>query len=100
IPIRTNTRQGRVPRDVFTEATMTAGKNETGGQPFYVPLPRSWQGLVQVINVKDFASFRCGEQSKVEQMGIATRLHAQPGHWCLRQVRRHVQRRPAVERKW
>ena len=84
---------------VFAEAVVTAGQHETGGQAFHIPFPGRREGLVQVVDVEDHAPFGGRESPKIQQMTVAACLHAYPGCGRAGQVRRHVERCPAIKGK-
>ena len=73
------------------------GQNEAGREALDVPFPGRGQRLIQIVDVEDKPSFWRGERAEVEQMAVATRLHAQAGGRRPRQVCRHVQRRSPVK---
>ena len=89
--------QHGIAGDVFAEAVVAAGQDETGGQAFHIPLPGRGQGLVEVVDVEDHAPFRGRERAKIQQMTVAASLHAEPRGGRAGQVRGHVERRPAKE---
>ena len=81
------------------EGLAAGGDLQAGGEPFDVPLERAGQGLVEVVEVEQQMPFRGGEEPEVTQMRIATQLDLQPRMRRGRQIRRHHDRRTAVERE-
>jgi hypothetical protein len=97
LAIRSRAGQRGVSGVGFTEAVVTTGKDEARGQALDVPLPRSGERLIEIVDVEDDPPFRRGKIAEVHQMAVAARLHAQPGCRRGREIRRHVERRPAIE---
>src|SRR5262245_4895165 len=83
---------------VFRSRTRRASRDfDTGGQPFKVPFPRSWERFVKVVDVKNQVALRRGEAAEVHDVAIAARLHAKPGPGGLRQIKSHYGRGAAQE---
>ena len=55
-------------------AVVACGEHETCGHPFDVPLPRSRQRLVEVVDVEDLLPFGGGEGAEVGQMRVPAQL--------------------------
>jgi hypothetical protein len=68
---------------------------QAGGQPLDVPLPRRWQGLVEVVDVEDQRALGGGEQPEVGQVRVTAGLHQQAGGGGAGQVEGHRQGRAA-----
>src|SRR6516165_10414000 len=68
-------------------------------KPLDVPLPRSGQGLIEIVDIEDDAAFRRGKSAEVEEVAITARLHRQSGGWRSRQVGGHHTCGPAIEGK-
>ena len=69
------------------------------GQPLDIPLPRSRERLVEVVDVEHQPPLGRGEDTEVRQMRIAAALDRQPGPRCRGEVVGHDHRRPAIERE-
>ena len=78
---------------------LASGHLEAHRQPLHVPLPRPRKRLVEVVQIEHQPPIRRREQAEVRQMRITAQLGVQPGIGARRQVRRHQQRRTAVERE-
>ena len=52
-----------------------AGDLEAGGEPLDVPLPRTRQGLVEVVDVEDELAVRGREGAEVREVGVTAELH-------------------------
>ena len=81
------------------EPVVPPGHGEAGRQPLDVPLERPGQRLVEVVDVEDQAPLRGGERAEVGQVRVPAQLHPQPRRRRGGQIRRHRQRRAAVERE-
>ena len=79
------------------EAAIPSGNGETGGEPFHVPLERSRQRLVEVVETEDEPPVGCGEDAEVREVRIAAELGVDPGPRPVREVRRHQVGGPAEE---
>ena len=79
------------------EAPVAAGHLEAGRQALDVPLERSRQGLVEVVDVEVQAPLGGAEDAEVRQVGVAAELDAQAAGRRGGQVGGHDQGRPAVE---
>ena len=55
------------------------GDGDAGGEAGDVPLERSRDRLVEVVDVEHEVAFGRREAAEVEQVGVAAQLHAQPG---------------------
>ena len=66
------------------EAAIPAGHRETGGESLHVPLERSRQRLVEVVEAEDEPPVRCGEDAEVREVRIPAKLgiEARPGPVC------------------
>ena len=56
-------------------------------QPLDVPLPRSRQGLVEVVDVEDQAASGSGELAEVADVRVAARFDPEAGHRARRRDR-------------
>src|SRR5580700_5185932 len=81
------------------EAAVTSHDLEARRQPLHVPLPRSREGLVEIVDVEQHPPLGRAEQAEIRQVGVTAQLHGDPGHRGGRQVGRHDQRRTPVERE-
>ena len=79
------------------EAVVAGGDQHADREPLDVPLPRPGMGLVEVIDVEDEPAFRRREHAEVRQVSVAAALDGQAGAGRRGEVRRHDQRRAAVE---
>ena len=79
------------------EAAIPAGNGETGGEPFHVPLERSRQRLVEVVETEDEPPVGCGEDAEVREVRIAAELRVEPRPRPVREVGRHQVGGPAEE---
>lgn len=68
---------------------MASGGDNTDRQSFDIPFPGTWKGLVEIVDVKYNVSFWSGKPSKIQEMAIATGLHANAGRRCVGQISCH-----------
>ena len=59
------------------EAALPAGDRETGGEPLHVPLERSRQRLVEVVEAEDEPPVGRGEDAEVREVRVAAELGVQ-----------------------
>src|SRR6185369_9064315 len=85
---------------IFAQAIAPAREDETRSETLHVPLPRGRKSFVEIIYVEDQTSFGRSIDSEVEEVCIATNLRTYSACGCVRQIRSHVERRSAIERKW
>ncbi len=88
-----------VPDAVLVEASRPTGDHEAGREALDVPLEGSVERLVEVVDVEDEVALGRCEQPEVGEVGVAAQLDDDPGIRGGREVGRHRQRRPAVERE-
>ena len=81
------------------EALLSAGDGEAGDEPLDVPLERSREGLVEVVDAEHQATVGRREGAEVGQVGVAAQLHLEPGARRGGEVGGHDRRRTAVERE-
>ena len=81
------------------EAVAARRDLDAGGEPLDVPLPRTRQGLVEVVDVEHELALGRREQPEVRQVGVTTRLDPEPGGRRARQVGGHDQGCSAIERE-
>ena len=79
---------------------MMSGDDNTGRKPFHIPLPRSRQGFVEIVNVEEDVALRRGETAKIHKVSVAAGLHAKSGLRGRRQIGRHDRGRAAIEGEW
>src|SRR5512133_1905641 len=79
------------------KAAITPEDLEARRETLYVPLPWSWQRLVEIVDVEQHAAFRRTEQAEVRQMRVAAQLHGHPRRRSSRQVGGHDRRGASVE---
>lgn len=70
-------------------AVVAGGDGCGGGEAFDVPLEGSRVRLVEVVEVEEQGAVRRGEQSEVQQVGIAAELDGEARVGCRREVARH-----------
>jgi hypothetical protein len=58
---------------------MVSGDSNTGCQSFDIPFPWSWEGFIEIVDIKYNMPFRGSKPSKIHEMAITTGLHANPG---------------------
>ena len=90
LAIRSNARDRCIPRKAFAETVVSTGENKAGGQALHVPFPRSGERFIQIVDVENDPSLRCGERAEVEKVTIAASLHAQPGGGRVGQIGGHI----------
>ena len=72
---------------VEVKLVVARGNEDADGQALDVPLPRTGQGLVEVVDVEDEAALgRCVE-AEVREVGVAATLHIEPGFAVWRRGR-------------
>ena len=81
------------------EPAVAAQDLEAGREPLDVPLPRTGQRLVEVVDVEQHPPLRGAEQAEVRQVGVAAQLHGDAGPGRAGQVGGHDGRRAAEERE-
>ena len=81
------------------KAPIPARHREAGHQPLHVPLERSRQRLVEIVDAEHQPPIGPGESTEVGQMRIATELHVKPAPRRTGQIRRHRVGRAAEERE-
>ncbi len=82
LSVRPHASERRVASVVFAEAIVAAGEHEARGETLHVPLPRTRQRLVEVVDVEDDAPLRRGEGAEVQQMAVTASLNAQAARGC------------------
>jgi hypothetical protein len=68
-------------------------------EPLDVPFPGTGCGLVEVVDVEDQPAFGGSEDTEVHQVRVTAGLHSKAGCRRPREVRRHDERRTAIERE-
>ncbi len=53
---------------------------EAGRQPLDIPLPRSWERLVEVVDIEEHAPLGRAEQPEVGQVSVSAQLDRHPRH--------------------
>ena len=81
------------------EPAVAAHDLEAGREPLDVPLPRTGQRLVEVVDVEQHPPLRGAEQAEVRQMGVAAQLHGDAGPGRAGQVGGHDRGRAPEERE-
>ncbi len=87
----------RMPTVMGREVARPSGHDQAGRQPEQVPLERTVERLVEVVDVEQFRPLRRREQPEVRQVGIATQLDADVGRRSRGQIGGHRQGRTAIE---
>ena len=99
VAVRTHRRpHGRVAH-LHLEAEGAARDVHAGGEALHVPLPRSRQGLVEVVDVEHEMALGRGEDAEVQHVRVTARLHLQPAHRRGGEVVGHHLGRAAQERE-
>ena len=83
----------------LVEAAVATRDLEAGGEPLDVPLERTRQRLVEVVDVEHQTAVRRGKASEVGEMRVSAQLRAKVRARRRRQVGGHDRRGPAVERE-
>ena len=99
VSVRRHPRHADPAALLAAEAPVAARDGQAGHQPLDVPLPRTGQRLVEVVDVEDHSPFRRGVHAEVRQVGVTAQLGAQARHRCPGQVGCHDQGRATVERE-
>ena len=81
------------------EAELTARDLEARGEPLDVPLPRSGERLVEVVDVEQHLALGRREHAEVRQVRVAAELDHDVGPRGVRQVGGHEQRGATEERE-
>ena len=81
------------------EAVVARRDQHAHGQPLDVPLPRTRERLVEVVDVEHQPPLRRREHPEVRQVRVPAALHRQPRPRRRREVVGHDHRRPAIERE-
>ena len=76
-------------RSAAREPAVAAHDLEAGREPLDVPLPRTGQRLVEVVDVEQHPPLRGAEQAEVRQVGVAAQLHRDAGPGGVGQVGGH-----------
>src|SRR5271170_8105368 len=84
---------------VREEAAVTPHDLKARRQALHVPLPRSREGLVEIVDVEQHPPLGRAEQAEIRQVSVTAQLHGDPRHRGRRQVGRHDQRPAPVERE-
>ena len=84
---------------VVAEAAIATGHREARDEPLHVPLERTGQRLVEVVDAEDEPSIGSGEGTEVREVGVAAELDLQTRPRLARQVGRHEVGGTAVERE-
>ncbi len=79
------------------EAVAASGDDEAGDEPLDVPLERTRQRLVEVVDVEDERALRRAVQAEVEQVGVPAQLHLEVGARARGEVGGHDRGSAAVE---
>jgi hypothetical protein len=74
----------------LSEAVIPRGDHHAGGEALDVPLERSRQCLVEVVDVEHETAIRRGEHPEVQEMRVAAGLNADVGSRRVREVPRHL----------
>ena len=99
-PVLSGERQYRVFALTFGVSRLAAGQHDTGSHAFYIPFPRSVNGLVEVVDIENqLAVWSSSERAEVLDVSVAADLNLNSGAGQLREVRGHQRRRAPVERK-
>ena len=99
LPVRADAGGGHVLGVGVLEAAVPACHREAGGEALDVPLPRGGQRLVQVVDGENHPALGSRESAEIAQVRVAAALDPQARGRRRRQVGRHRERRPAVERE-
>ena len=70
-------------------AVLTARDDQARDEPFHVPLPRTRERLVEVVDVEDEPPLGRGEHPEVGQVRVPAQLHGDPGGGAGREVGGH-----------
>ena len=65
LPIRANRIRRRLRRITVSQPEMARRNDHTCGQSFDIPFPGSRKGLIEVIDVENYISLRCGKASEI-----------------------------------
>jgi hypothetical protein len=76
-----------------------SGEHETRREALHVPFPRTWNGLVKIIDVEHQSAVRCRIRAEVVDVCVAAQLHSEAGGRQGRQIRRHQDGSAAKERE-
>ena len=88
---------GRVLAVRVVEALGPGRHREAGTETLEIPLPRSGQCLVEVVDIEDQPPLGRGEPSEVDEMGVPAQLHGNLRRRRPGKVRRHDGRSTTVE---
>src|SRR5262249_31580578 len=99
LPIASNTAQSSLAGFGLAETVAAAGNQKACCQPLDIPFPRCRERFVEIVNVEDHPSLRCGKRPKVHQMRVTTGLDPNPCCRRVSQVCCHNRGRAAVEHK-
>ena len=80
----------------IAEAQVPSGDREAGGEPLHVPLERSRQRLVEVVETEDEPPIRCGVDAEVREVRVSAELRVQSRPRPVGEVGCH-EIRPAAE---
>ena len=86
-------------RSLVVEPTVATGHREARDEPLHVPLERTGQRLVEVVDAEDQPSIGRGERTEVREVGVAAELDLQTGAGRVREIGRHEVGGAAVERE-
>ena len=93
----------RVKHDPFLvlpgKAVVARRDQHAGGESLDIPLPRTGQRLIKIVDIEHQAPLGRGEHPEVRQVRIPAALHCQPRPRRRGEVIGHEQRRPAIERE-
>ncbi len=77
---------GRLENDagplLVGEPPIPPGDGQAGGQPLQVPLPRTGQGLVEVVEIEDQGPLGGSEHSEIAEVGVTAGLDVQARAWA------------------
>jgi hypothetical protein len=63
------------------KGVVARGDQHARGQALDIPLPRTWQRLIEIIDVGDQPPLGRGEHAEVRQVRVAAALDGQSGPW-------------------
>jgi hypothetical protein len=81
LAVGTSDSRGCIETQRLRKVVGATGKNHARRQSLEVPLPRPWQCLVEVADVKCERQLRSTEEPEIHNVGIATELDCEYGPW-------------------
>jgi hypothetical protein len=88
-----------LPALACVEAAVTPGHGAAGGEALEVPLPRTFQRLVEVVEVEHERAVGRGERPEVREVRVAAQLRADARHRGRGEIGGHDRGGAAIERE-